>query len=63
MASDVSILGLPDDRRQVFASEWDEIVERAVLSGVVTLDERGRLKFRGARRGGRDREPEGDGDA
>lgn len=63
VARDVSILGLPDDRREVFAAEWDQVVERAVLSGVATLDERGRLKLKGEQRRARDAEPEGDGDA
>lgn len=62
VARDVSILGLPDDRRELFAAEWDQIVERAVLSGVATLDERGRLKLMGERRRGRDADPEGDTD-
>ena len=63
VARDVSILALPDDRREVFAAEWDQLVERAVLSGVATLDERGRLKLKGERQRGRDAEPEGDSDA
>jgi hypothetical protein len=49
-ARDLSILALPDDRRAVFASEWDQVVERAVLSGMATVDQRGRIQFRGARR-------------
>ena len=44
-ARDVSILGLPEQRRAPFAAEWNQIVERAVMSGIVTLDERGRVQF------------------
>lgn len=62
VARDVSILGLPDDRRDMFAAEWDQVVERAVLSGLATLDERGRLQLINERRRGRDPEPAGDSD-
>ena len=55
-ARDLSILALPERRRAVFAAEWDQIVERAVLSGMVTVDERGRIQFNGARRKAKDSE-------
>lgn len=58
-ARDLSILALPERRRAVFAAEWDQIVERAVLSGMATVDERGRIQFNGARRKSKDSE-EGD---
>ena len=61
-ARDVSILGLPDDRREIFAAEWASVVERAVLSGLATLDERGRPQFTGRRRPGRGAEPPDDSD-
>lgn len=62
VARDVSILGLPDDRREIFAAEWDQVIERAVLSGLATLDERGRLQFAGKRRTSHDPEPADDSD-
>lgn len=52
VARDVSILGLPQNRRETFAAEWDRVVERAVLSGVATLDERGRVQLSSVRRKG-----------
>jgi len=61
-ARDVSILGLPDDRRGLFAGEWDAVVERAVVAGVATLDERGRIQFRDGRKKQDDAEPSGAGD-
>jgi SAM-dependent methyltransferase len=45
-ARDLSILALPEPRRAPFASEWQNVVERAVVSGLVTIDERGRVQFR-----------------
>jgi SAM-dependent methyltransferase len=45
-ARDFAILSLPDDRRGAFAHEWDAVVERAVIEGTATLDERGRVQLR-----------------
>ncbi len=59
-ARDLSILALPDDRRAVFSAEWDQVVERAVLSGMATVDERGRIQFRRARRKPREAEAGGE---
>lgn len=53
-ARDLSILALTEKRRELFAAEWDQVVERAVLSGMITVDERGRIQFKGARRKSRD---------
>lgn len=58
-ARDLSILALPEQRRATFAAEWDQIVERAVLSGMATVDARGRIQFSGARRKSKDSD-EGD---
>jgi hypothetical protein len=55
-ARDLSILALPEKRRELFSAEWDQVVERAVLSGMATVDERGRIQFKGARRKSRDAE-------
>lgn len=60
---DVSILGLPASRRATFAAEWDRVVERAVLSGVATLDERGRPQLSRVRRKGGDPQPYDEGNA
>jgi SAM-dependent methyltransferase len=48
VARDFAILSLPDDRRGPFEREWNQVVERAVLAGTATLDERGRVQLRGA---------------
>ncbi len=55
-ARDLSILALPEHRRSAFAAEWDQVVERAVLSGMATVDARGRIQFSGARRKAKDSE-------
>jgi hypothetical protein len=60
---DLSILGLPDHRREPFAAEWTGVVERAVMSGMATLDERGRVQFLGGRKRPDDPDPTGDLDA
>ncbi len=62
-ARDVSIIGLPRSRRDLFAGEWDSVVERAVVSGVATLDERGRAQVSRVRRKGGDAEPYDEGNA
>ena len=62
-ARDVSILGVPRHRRAPFAGEWDQVVERSVLSGVATLDEQGRPQLSRVRRKGGDPEPYDEGNA
>lgn len=62
-ARDFAILGLPDHRREPFAAEWSAVVERAVMSGMATLDERGRVQFLGGRKKQDDADPTGDPDA
>jgi SAM-dependent methyltransferase len=54
---DVSILALPADRRDVVGDEWERAVERAVLAGAASLDERGRPQIARTRRKGGDPEP------
>ena len=58
-ARDVSILGLPEHRRAPFSTEWNQVVERAVMAGVATLDERGRVQFPDRRRKPDDSEDDG----
>jgi hypothetical protein len=45
-ARDFAILSLPDKKRELFVDEWPAIVERSVLAGTATLDERGRVQLR-----------------
>jgi hypothetical protein len=61
-ARDISILGLPVERRGPFASEWDAVVERSLISGAAKMDERGRLKIAGQRREEADERWESDAD-
>ena len=42
-ARDVAILSLPAESRKPFEGEWSQVVERAVLAGDATLDQRGRV--------------------
>ena len=44
-ARDLAILSLPQESRAPFQSEWPMVVERAVLAGDATLDQRGRVVF------------------
>lgn len=43
VARDASILRLPEEVRGRFESEWSAVVERAVVAGIATVDERGRV--------------------
>lgn len=43
-ARDLAILSLPEERRQMFAAEWHQAVERAEEAGLVRIDERGRVR-------------------
>lgn len=43
VARDASILRLPEEARGRFAAEWSAVVERAVVAGNASVDERGRV--------------------
>ena len=60
---DVSIVAVPEERRGLFGGEWDQIVERAVVSGAATLDERGRVQVSRVRRKGGEPEAYDEGNA
>jgi hypothetical protein len=44
-ARDLAILRLPPNLRHLFRSEWDAVVERAVIAGSADYDERGHLRI------------------
>lgn len=56
-ARDLAILGLPEARRQMFAAEWDQVIERAARAGLVRVDERGRVRPAWHRRKDSDLQP------
>jgi SAM-dependent methyltransferase len=48
LARDLAVLRLPQHIRGRFASEWEAIVERAVVAGLVVADDAGHFRIAGA---------------
>jgi SAM-dependent methyltransferase len=46
VARDLAILRIPARLRPLFADEWDQVVERALLTGIATLTPDGHLRVR-----------------
>lgn len=49
-ARDLAILLVPEERRQLFAAEWNQVLERATRAELVRIDGRGRVRLNVERR-------------